>query len=292
MAGRDKPCPYQRPNVAWSDLVNRPTEGVTKMIWKRFSALSFLTLAAALAAACSFSFSTASIAEVQLAKGVTDKMEAVNPTNTFESTDAVINCLVKLANAPDKTVIKAVWTAVNTQGQSPNTKFGETPLEIDGGKNVVNFNYTPPPSGLPVGEYKVDLYLNPQPGKEEPPTKTVTFSVKAGRVIINEVKLSASENGAPATEFPGGTAEIFCKVNLRGIAPGTQVSAAWVAVEVSGAEPNQEIKRPSVTLEAGQNLATFNLSFANGFPPGRYRVDIYLGDATSAEKNVAFTVAE
>jgi hypothetical protein len=261
------------------------------MTIQRMSALTLLGLAAVLAAACSFSFSTASIAEVQMAKGVTDKMEAINPTTMFESTDSVLNCLVKLANAPDKTVVKAVWTAVNAQGQSPNTKFGETPIETDGVKNVINFNYTPPAAGLPVGDYKVDLYLNPEPGKEAPPTKTVTFTVKAGRPTINVVKLSASENGAPVTEFAGDVTVLYCSVNVRG-GVGTKVSAAWVAVEVGDVEPNHEINRPSVVLEAGQNLATFTLKVPNGIPPGRYRADIYLGDATTADKSVSFTVAE
>ena len=48
------------------------------MTVKRLSAITLLSLAE-LAAACSFSFSTASIAEAQMAKGITDKLASRAP---------------------------------------------------------------------------------------------------------------------------------------------------------------------------------------------------------------------
>lgn len=262
------------------------------MTEKKLAALTVISLMAVLAPACSFSFSTARIAEARMAKGVTEKMEPIDPTSTFETTDGVIHCLVGLDSAPEKTAVKAVWTVVNAQGQSPNEKIGETATEAGGEKNVVDFSYTPPPAGLPVGEYKVDIYLNSEPGKEEKPAKSLTFSVKAGRPMINEAIVSASEDGSPVTEFPAGTAIFYCTATVRGAAAGTQVSASWVAVETSVAEANQEIRRAPVVLEAGQNKLKYNLSYDGGFPPGKYRVDIYIGDSTTAAKSVTFTVAE
>jgi hypothetical protein len=261
------------------------------VINERMTALGVLSTVAVIAAACTLSFSTARIADAKMAKGVSEKMEPIDPTSTFETTD-VVHCLVVLGNAPEKTKVKAVWTVVNAQGQKPNDKLGETAVEGGGAKNVVDFTYEPPPAGLPVGDYKLDIYLNSQPGKEEQPTKSVAFSVKSGRPLIIKATLSASENGGSVTEFPAGAPIFFCTVDLRGAAAGTKVTASWVAVEARATQPNFEIRRSPVVLEAGQNKVNYNLTYDSGFPPGRYRVDLYLGDSPTADKSVTFTVAE
>lgn len=256
------------------------------------TALAVIGTLLVIVTACNFSFSTARIADAKMAKGVSEKMEPIDATNTFETTDEVVHCLVVLGNAPDKTRVKAVWIAVKAEGQNPNDKFGETEVEGGGAKNVVDFTYGPPPAGLPVGEYKVDIYVNPQPGKEEPPAKSVAFSVKQAAPMITEATMSASENGGSVTEFPEGTRIFYCNVDLRGAAAGTKAGASWVAVEARDTQPNYVIATTPIVLEAGQNKVNYNLKFDSGFPPGRYQVDLYLGDSTTVKKSVTFTVAE
>lgn len=259
---------------------------------KRMTAIAVFSLAAALAAACNFNFSTARIAEAKMTKGVSDKMEAVDPTSTFNTTDGVIHCLVALANAPEKTRVKAIWTVVNAQGLKPNDTFGETTVEGGGTKNAVDFTYTPPPSGIPVGDYKVDIYVNPQPGKQEPPAKTVTFSVTSSGPAISSATVSDSEDGAEISEFPAGSTVFYCRVGLRGTSAGAKLSASWVAVEARATQPNYAIGTTPIVLEAGQNRVNYHLKLDSGFPPGRYRVDILAGDSSIPAKSVAFTVAE
>jgi outer membrane usher protein FimD/PapC len=259
---------------------------------KRMTALIALCMAAVIVAACNFSFSTARIVDVTMAKGVSDKMEPLDPTSTFDTTDGVVHCLAVLSHAPEKTRVKAIWIVVKAEGQKANDKFGEKEVEGGGDKNVVDFTYAPPSAGLPVGEYKVDLYLNSQPGKEEPPAKSVAFSVKSAPPLITNPTLSASEDGNSLTEFPAGSQIFFFSAGLRGAAAGTKVSASWVAVEAAATAPNLELRRVPVVLGVGQNKVSYNLSFDDGFPPGRYRVDLYLGDSTTPDKSVAFTVAE
>jgi outer membrane usher protein FimD/PapC len=255
-------------------------------------ALTVLSLIVIVSAACNFSFSSARITDVTMSKDVSDKMEAVDPTSTFATTDGVVHCLVVLRNAPEKTRVKAVWIAVNAEGQKANEKFGEKEVEGGGNKNAVDFTYTPPPAGFPAGEYKVDIYLNPQPGKEEPPTRSLAFSVKAAPALITSATLSATEDGDSLTEFPAASPVFFCKAVLRGASAGTKVIASWVAVEAQATAPNLELRRVPVVLDAGQNKVSYNLKYANGFLPGRYRVDLYLGDSTTPDKSVPFTVAE
>lgn len=129
--------------------------------------------------ACNVSFSSARITDATLSKDVTADKEAVGPTSTFAPDVPVIHCVVKLANAPDNTRVRAKWSVVKVPGQEPNYKIVESDVDNAGGeKNIVDFTFTPPSQGLPLGEYKVDIYLNPKPEDADPPTKTLTFTIK------------------------------------------------------------------------------------------------------------------
>ena len=102
--------------------------------------------------ACGGSISTANIASARL---TTDEGGA-QETTVFAQ-DQIFYCIVELANAPDDTVVKAVWTAVSVQDTDPNLLIDEA--ELTSGDGTLTFNLTN--DGLwPVGTYKVDLYLN------------------------------------------------------------------------------------------------------------------------------------
>jgi hypothetical protein len=112
------------------------------------------------------SFSTANISDAKMAR---DK-EGKDPTTVF-SPNETFYCVVELSNAPDDTAVKAVWTAVDVEGAKPNTKIDET--SITSGSGQLQFDLTN--EGLwPVGEYKVDLFLN----DAQEPTRTLEFEVR------------------------------------------------------------------------------------------------------------------
>jgi hypothetical protein len=116
--------------------------------------------------ACSFSASTANISDAKMARDE----QGNDPTKVF-SPDETFYCVVDLSNAPDDTVVKAVWTAVDVEGANPNTKIDET--SITSGSGQLQFDLTN--EGLwPVGEYKVDLFLN----DAQEPTRTLQFEVR------------------------------------------------------------------------------------------------------------------
>lgn len=140
--------------------------------------LVLLIAFAAVSAACEFSYSSASIADATLAKDVSADKEPVGPANTFATDVPVIHCVVKLANAPEDTKVRAVWSIVNVPGEQANRKIVESDIDnAGGGKNIIDFTFTPS-QALPPGEYKVDLYLNPKADKPDPPAKTLTFTIK------------------------------------------------------------------------------------------------------------------
>ncbi len=116
--------------------------------------------------ACSFSASTANISDAEMARD----QEGKNPTEVFSPTETFY-CVATLSNAPDDTTVKAVWTAVDVEGTNPDTKIDE--VSTTGGSGQLEFNLTND-GPWPVGEYKVDLFLN----EEEEPTRTLEFEVQ------------------------------------------------------------------------------------------------------------------
>ena len=102
--------------------------------------------------ACGGSFSTANIQRAWLSP---DSSGA--PETTQFSQDETFYCLVELANAPEDTTLKAVWTALSAEGTDPNLLIEES--ELTTGDGTITFNLTNDQL-WPVGTYKVDLYLN------------------------------------------------------------------------------------------------------------------------------------
>lgn len=102
--------------------------------------------------ACEFSAGTANIANAQMARDP----EGNDPTSVF-SPEENFYCVLQLANAPDDTSVKAVWTAVDVAGADPDTQLYES--EFTTGSGSVYFElYNASP--WPAGQYKVDLYMN------------------------------------------------------------------------------------------------------------------------------------
>ncbi len=119
-----------------------------------FSVVAVLALAVALAACnVSVSVSTANIRSAKLSPNESGTPE----TTVFKQDDYTVYCLVKLANAPDDTVVKAVWTAVDVEGVEPN--FVIDTASITSGDADLTFDLTNN-QPWPVGKYKVDLYIN------------------------------------------------------------------------------------------------------------------------------------
>lgn len=152
-----------------------------------------LVATAVLLAACGgeggeISFSTANIQNPVLAK---DEAGA-DTTTVFEQEDTIY-VLADLNNAPDETTVRAVFTAVDAEGQPPNTEIESA--ELSTGSGELTFNLAP--AGVwPNGDYKVDLYLN---GELD---QTLTYRVAGPTTAQTE----ESTETAAADETAGDTA--------------------------------------------------------------------------------------
>ncbi len=111
-------------------------------------------LAALTMTAAQCSVSTANISNAFMAADP----DGNTPTTTYQA-DAVFYAIVDLANAPDDTVVKASWYAVNAENTAPNFFIDEA--TITGSDGVYTFNLANQAGMLwPAGSYRVDLTLN------------------------------------------------------------------------------------------------------------------------------------
>ncbi len=117
---------------------------------KIFIALIFLLLSTI---ACEASVSTAKISDAYL----TANDDGSGETTVF-SGDQTFYCVVEVSNAPDDTTLKAVWIAVDVDGVDPNMMIDEVELTTNG-ENVFTFNLQND-NLWPMGQYKVEIYLN------------------------------------------------------------------------------------------------------------------------------------
>jgi pectate lyase len=140
---------------------------------KRFSILMMALVLGMALVGCDAS--TANIQSAQLAKGFSDN-KAVDPTTTFGTGDT-FHCVINVANAPEDTKVKAVWTAVDSKDaegtEIKDYKIDEAEFATKDIGSVVHVTLSPPSSGVwPTGSYKVDIYLN---GKLD---RTLDFTVQ------------------------------------------------------------------------------------------------------------------
>jgi len=119
-----------------------------------FRFVLFVVVLALASVACNFSASTANItnAHMSLDEGDTQSVTAYAP-------DApAFYCYFDLNNAPDDTVVKGVWTLVSADGYDPNLEIDSA--EITGSDNTYYFSLGGSTDPWPLGQYKIDLYLN------------------------------------------------------------------------------------------------------------------------------------
>ncbi len=115
------------------------------------------------ALACSYS--SANIPSAKMARD----SEGKDVTTVFKGGDTFY-AIVELANAPDDTSVKVVWTAVAVEGADPDTYLDEYEF-TNSEDGILTFNIEND-NLWPVGRYKADVYLNDELNQ------TLEFEVK------------------------------------------------------------------------------------------------------------------
>jgi hypothetical protein len=104
--------------------------------------------------ACNFSASTANITNAHMATDASDTTQ----TTVYSPTDPTFFCFYDLNNAPDDTVVRGVWTLVSGEGFDANSEIDSA--EITGSDDSYYFSLDRAADEWPVGQYKIDLYIN------------------------------------------------------------------------------------------------------------------------------------
>jgi hypothetical protein len=115
-------------------------------------------------------------------------------------------------------------------------------------------------------------------------------SVARGGEVKITVVTSAGENGKPTTVFAPDTPEIRATFTTKETKKGDKLRGEWIADEVGEvAPPHTKIGEKILALEQDDGGGYFTFSKpTNGWPPGKYHLDIYAGDKLTT--TVKFTV--
>jgi hypothetical protein len=239
--------------------------------------------------ACQFSFSTAEVENLRLAKDEAGQQATTQftPSDTFY-------LVGDLSNAPDDTRLKAVWSVVAAEGVDPNTVIEERELNAPSGPFW--FSLTQDAGVWPVGSYKVDLFLDDEPNQSlgflvvappeaqaeptaapvEPtqapaPTEPAAPSGQAG---LSNIYTAPDEEGQQPSSVFAQADKIYTHFTLEAGQEGANVKGTLTAIDAEGVDPNTQITELEQAFPSGQNVLWFENS--RPWPKGKYRIDVAL----------------
>lgn len=132
------------------------------------SASAFVIFLAALFAC---NFSTAHLSSLKVGKDRAVSQE----TNNFGRNDPFY-AIATVSNAPGKIRVKGQLVVEDVAGEKPGPVPNlEKTLDLES-SGTATFSFTPPPSGWPVGKYKIDVIMLNDKG-EQKDEKSASFSV-------------------------------------------------------------------------------------------------------------------
>ena len=103
---------------------------------------------------------------------------------------------------------------------------------------------------------------------------------------IKDAYMSADVDGNTKTTAYGPSDVFYAQVDLANAPDDTKLKAVWFAVNAEGVEANYQIEETEFT--SGDGLVHFQLSNDSAWPPGQYKVDIYMNDTLA--KTLTFDV--
>jgi hypothetical protein len=191
----------------------------------------------------------------------------------------------ELINAAAGAKLRAVWSAVNVQGDLQEGVIDEQNQEISNGPFSLAFSGNR--SEWPGGSYSVDVYLDGNLIKtidfqvEAPPEPTQEATPTAGdEAALNDVYLSKGEGDENETRVFAPSDVFYIHFDLVNAPQGAEVEAVWFAVDVPGYDPNESLSDPQpFTLDEGKSY----ISITNDEGPwtkGEYSVDLKLNGHT------------
>ena len=112
---------------------------------------------------------------------------------------------------------------------------------------------------------------------------------RAGEVTV-EVTMTTGPSGEETSTFPADAPKIFAMFKTKGASDGDKIRAVWIADDVGDAAPKgTKIDERTLKMDGDTEDGIFSLSKpTNGWPVGKYHVDIYVNDEVVTK--VKFTI--
>ena len=110
--------------------------------------------------------------------------------------------------------------------------------------------------------------------------------VKAGDVSV-KVRMTAGPQDPPSTTFASNTPNLYAIFKTEGAKAGDKIRGVLIAEDVGDVAPaNTKVLETILDMEGDTEAGDFSFSKpTNGWPVGKYRVEIYVNDklATTAK---------
>ena len=134
---------------------------------------------------------------------------------------------------------------------------------------------------LPNGNLlqRIALELSEGPKIGEKPAAAAPSASPAEKKLLHAA-LAKELTAEPTTSFTPDLKKIFCRWQGDALNKGDKVRCVWIAEDVgNAAPPNYKVDEAQSTASGPEAFGTFTLSRPNkGWPPGKYRVELYAGD--------------
>ena len=107
---------------------------------------------------------------------------------------------------------------------------------------------------------------------------------------VSNIRMTTDDTGETPTDSYAPGQDFYVFADVAGLEVGSLIQAKWYTVDVQDLEPNLEISTSDYSYETGIGYVYFQLSTSDGgdWPPGAYRVEIYLDGTKVGEQG--FTV--
>lgn len=240
---------------------------------------------------------SALITQVVLASRLTLFHHPVEVVNQFPTANGAINAVITIANAPPNSHVRGVFTDAGSGKQ-----VNDFNITTEGSQHVGNIWKYP---ALPVGRYKLDVYLNgtlersvdfqvtsdatPAPPPPTPGTIGNCAPVHSelqpagdfgtvGLSIALGVDAQGKATGVGRI-FKPDTAILYAIAKIEKTPSATRFGVRWYATDIGGVEPcDTEIADYETTVPAGSAGAYAGTRTPNGepWPEGIYRAELYL----------------
>ena len=122
----------------------------------------------------------------------------------------------------------------------------------------------------------------------------IAVSVAHAADVNIEVYMTSTPGGKEETSFAADTPSLFAMFKTKGIKDGDKVRGVLIAEDVGDVAPaNTKVLEKTLALNGDTDDGDFNFSKpTNGWPVGKYRVEVYVNDELATTAKFAIEATE